>query len=171
MIKSLCECGCGFEPNKGKRFLWGHNGRKKEGKVWLTAQGYMSRDKNGTSLLLHREIAEKVVEHKLSHKVHVHHVDENRSNNVNCNLVVCQGIAYHKLLHTRRNALLATGHVDWIKCNFCKKYDDPNKLFIFPNGKLHYHKKCRNEYRNKHDKLKRDSLKTKIGKERNESCV
>jgi hypothetical protein len=45
--------------------------------------------------------AEKALGKPLPKGVEIHHVDENRRNNVNSNLVVCQDRAYHKLLHAR----------------------------------------------------------------------
>jgi hypothetical protein len=43
-------------------------------------------------------------------------------------LVACQDIAYHKLLHIRTEALKESGHADYRKCLFCKKYDSPENL-------------------------------------------
>jgi len=72
---------------------------------------------------------------------HVHHVNENRSDNRNENLVVCSGIKYHKLIHIRTEALNATGDANKRKCILCKQWDSPENL-----GNQIRHKKCHAEY-------------------------
>jgi len=83
----------------------------------------------------------------------VHHVDEDRENNKRNNLVVCEDDAYHFLLHRRMRALKACGHVSWIKCDFCKQYDDPKNMYIRPNGRQGHHRECLREYRKKQGRL------------------
>ena len=75
----------------------------------------------------------------------VHHVDENPRNNCG-NLVLCQDQAYHLLLHTRRRALLACGNADWKKCSFCKEYDDPQNMVLWPGTTSMVHTVCRKRY-------------------------
>ena len=68
--------------------------------------GYWTRKINGKSKLRHREIAERVLGKPLPKGVEVHHVDEDKSNDSNDNLVICQDRAYHRLLHKRRREML-----------------------------------------------------------------
>jgi len=77
----------------------------------------------------------------------VHHVDGNRSNNTNRNLIVCQDESYHHLIHIRTRALRECGDARKRKCLFCKQYDDVSNLFL---SKTHhtsaYHRECRAAY-------------------------
>jgi hypothetical protein len=91
-------------------------------------------------------VAEKAVGHILPTKVIVHHVDQDRSNDANNNLVICENQAYHLLIQRRMDALKASGYAHFKKCVFCKKYDDPKSLVILKrgNGKISvYHKICK----------------------------
>lgn len=85
--------------------------------------------------------AEIALGKKLPAGVHVHHVNEDRSDNRNENLVICQDVKYHKLLHTRTEALKATGDANKRKCIICKQWDSPELL-----GSQIRHKKCHAEY-------------------------
>lgn len=72
-------------------------------------------------VLEHRKIVEEVLKRKLSETNVVHHVDYNKSNNTNSNLVVCPDRAYHKLLHARQKVqdLGGTPGIDrW--CSYCQ---------------------------------------------------
>lgn len=110
--------------------------------------GYCSiSKKDGSKNLIHRIIAENVLGKKLPKDSVVHHVDGNKLNNNNDNLVICENDSYHKLIHKRQKALELSGHADWIKCVFCKKYDDPNKIHIGKKPAFNsYHKECANKY-------------------------
>ena len=41
-----------------------------------------------------------------------------------------------------RRALSICGHVDWKKCQYCKKYDDPANLYMWGDGYHARHKEC-----------------------------
>ena len=62
-----------------------------------------------------------------------HHINGNRSDNRNNNLVACEDNKYHSLLHQRRRSLDSCGHVNWRRCTYCKKWDDPTNLLIYLN--------------------------------------
>ena len=77
----------------------------------------------------------------------VHHVDGDRSNNRKDNLVICQSLGYHQILHRRLRALQTCGHAGWRRCRFCKEYDNPDAMHPESNGKAikYCHLKCKRE--------------------------
>lgn len=84
-----------------------------------TASGYM---------LEHLLIAERALGRFLPTVVEVHHVNEQRGDNRNQNLVICEDCQYHKTLHQRKRAVEAGVPAHWLKCKFCKQYDAPSNL-------------------------------------------
>lgn len=72
----------------------------------------------------------------------VHHVDENKRNDVPGNLVICQNRGYHQYLHQRTRSYRACGNANWRKCVYCKTYDDPCNLRIY--GNIPQHPSCVN---------------------------
>ena len=112
----LCECGCGQPTRvapetstrdgwvKGQpvRFVSGHNFRRG---WWISPYRAQTRGKR-----LHVAIAERAPGHPLPRGAVVHHVDENKQNNANANLVICQDHAYHMLLHARMRVVKAGGN-------------------------------------------------------------
>ncbi len=93
----------------------------------------------------HIVIAEKALGKPLPKGAEVHHFDENKLNNDPRNLVVCPNRAYHALLHKRMRALKACGNPNWIKCQFCKQYDDPANMKIGKSGQGN-HPECIKAY-------------------------
>lgn len=137
-----CACGCG-QPTKvrrGKpnRFVFRHNARLtgERHRNWrggepVQIQGYWYASiGNGKRRRAHVLIAEKAMGRPLPPKAQVHHVNEDRGDNANGNLVVCQDAAYHQLLHLRKRALDATGDPSMLRCRFCGAYDRPENLTI-----------------------------------------
>jgi hypothetical protein len=99
----------------------------------------------------HIVIAEKALGRHLPDTAVVHHVDNERTNNSNTNLVICQDQAYHLLLHQRARALKACGHADWLNCHYCHGYASPELLYVHVSQKLRrhtysFHRKCHAEY-------------------------
>ncbi len=92
----------------------------------------------------HILIAERAIGGPLPPGAVVHHVDENRANNANDNLVVCPSRAYHNLLHQRMRARDACGNPNWRKCCRCLVYDDPQNL-NFSGGQA-YHAACNSQH-------------------------
>ena len=106
----------------------------------------------------YRKKVELVLGKKIPKNVHVHHVDGNRLNNSNDNLVVCEDRAYHFLLHTRDRALRSSGDVNKRKCLMCGEYDSTDnmspKMQSGCKEPNYYHPECS---RKKYDPIKRRS--------------
>lgn len=102
--------------------------------------------KSGSGKSDHQKTAEKAIGRVLCQGECVHHVDGNGKNNNNTNLVVCPNEEYHKLLHSRQEALDTCGNANWKKCRVCKKHDDPNNLKSYQRkdalSKRFYHTDC-----------------------------
>jgi hypothetical protein len=159
-----CQCGCGEKAPiaavtskkrghiKGEpiRFINGH--QFKRGAFLARRNGVFKTYPCQTGTLNKREhvaIAEKALGKPLPPGAVVHHANGTKNGG---ELVICQDQSYHLLLHSRMRALAASGHVGWLKCPFCKKYDDPKNLYT--KGKNnHYHRGCCNEdKRNRREK-------------------
>ena len=89
-------------------------------------------------------IAERILGRKLVGEEQVHHVDYNKRNNANDNLVLCESMKYHKLLHARTNALDSCGNADYMKCAYCGEYDDPADMYVRPTQHQAWHRECKN---------------------------
>lgn len=77
-------------------------------------------DKDGYSKE-HIYIAEKALGKSLPKEAVVHHIDGNKLNNKNSNLVICENQIYHNLLHRRQRTLNAGGDPNFHKvCDTCK---------------------------------------------------
>ncbi len=95
----------------------------------------------------HTVIVEKVLGKKLPPKAETHHMDNNKSNNSNKNLVICNDAGYHMLLHSRAMAKGATGDVNSKQCHFCKEWDSLENIILDkPHHTVGIHKKCRSKY-------------------------
>ena len=103
---------------------------------------YRSVSVDGRIVKEHIAVAEKALGKHLPSGAIVHHVDHDGRNNVNSNLVICPSQAYHKLLHLREAALLATGDPDKRPCHICKQYDDPSAFYYW--RKSRWHRACAN---------------------------
>uniref|UniRef100_A0A6H2A0B5 Putative homing endonuclease n=1 Tax=viral metagenome TaxID=1070528 RepID=A0A6H2A0B5_9ZZZZ len=166
--KGFCQCDCGNKTRiaymdnkklgwvKGQpiRFINGHNGRgirtggkliTKRGYVRVPLLGHPRTDAQGY-VKEHILIAEKALGKLLPEKAVIHHIDGNPSNNIPSNLVICQDNGYHLLLHRRQRAYKACGNANWIKCPYCKKYDDPNNNMYVNKSGIGFHRKCQREY-------------------------
>lgn len=163
MSKKCCISGC----NKLKKYGNGMCGmhwvrryrkgidqtiirKKGEGSIYNT--GYLYHTKNGKRKAEHVLIAEKAMGKELPKGVMVHHVNEDKLDNRSTNLVVCQNVSYHKLLHRRMDAINAGYLPHWRKCWVCKQYDDPDNLYI--NGQVG-HKSCISKHNAKYYKRKK----------------
>jgi hypothetical protein len=164
-----CHCGCGalapiakhnhrasgIDKGSPMNFIFGHNSRgscnhtwiggrrvRSDGYIYLWIPGYHRSSKN--YVMEHIVIAETALGHHLPKGAEVHHANEKRGDNSNGNLVICQDVRYHRLLHRRLRAMKACGHADWKQCVFCKIWDDPKNMFI-NSQKTAYHVPCERE--------------------------
>lgn len=82
----------------------------------------------------HVIVAEAALGKHLPDGVEVHHVDENKQNNANSNLVICQDSAYHSLLHVRARAVRAGGNPNTQKlcgrCGELKPFSEFNRMSV-----------------------------------------
>lgn len=156
----LCECGsdcivssnslrsgtksCGCMRNKS-----GPDSPRWNGGIGFVLGGYVriniGRNKRA---LEHREVIKRVIGKEIPRGAIPHHVDYNKSNNKNNNLVLCNDRAYHNLIHRRTDALRLCGHADWLKCCYCKEYDSEENLYVQNKGSriAARHIKCHREY-------------------------
>lgn len=111
----------------------------------LNPNGYIYIGKKEKIFKMHRIVAEKALGKPLPYNAIVHHINGNKSDNRQKNLVICQDQAYHFLLHVREKALIATGDPNKRKCSICKEYDNKFNLDI-PETNTYRHKKCMKNY-------------------------
>ena len=87
---------------------------------------YLFADKNH----VHINVAEAALGKKLPKGSVVHHVNENKHDNRNENLVICNSRAYHNLIHRRIRAYEATGDADSVKCVYCKEWGTSSSMYV-----------------------------------------
>jgi len=123
-----CECGCGrpvrlsekarhsrgYAKGQPLRFAQGHTGR--------TGKRQPGKYLYKGNQTLHVVIAAKALGRPLPAGAEVHHVDGNKQNNANSNLVICPSRAYHMLLHVRQRVIAAGGNPNTQRiCTACKE--------------------------------------------------
>lgn len=105
----------------------------------------------GRRIEVWQHVAENALGRTLPSSVQVHHVDGDKSNNKNSNLVICPNQAYHNLLHLRTDAINNGAPAYFRKCPYCKLYDDPENMLNIqvdeyrPSGTC-IHRECRRQY-------------------------
>lgn len=127
---------------KGGRNVIGRGVKGKYKYIAIKFRDHSKSDNNGY-VCEHILIAERILGTFLPKGVIVHHIDNNGLNNAHNNLVICENNAYHRILHQRYRALKISGHSHWLKCPYCKEYDDPNHLTISLPKNKGYHYECK----------------------------
>lgn len=125
---------------KGGKYLHG------SGYVMVSSPNH-PRANTGGYVLEHILIAEKSLGRYLPNKVDVHHFNEQKDDNRNVNLVICEDRAYHMLLHARSTALRRCGDANARQCWICKRW---SRDIIIRKGRASVHRLCRNEYSRQH---------------------
>lgn len=164
--RGFCHCGCGREtPIAGRtrtdrgdvaglpvRYLPGHGGVRRgaqnggwRGGRYVDTHGYVQvlrpahprADRKGY-VREHLLVAEQALGRAIAEEHPVHHVNEDRADNVGRNLVLCESQGYHNLIHQRSRALRECGHADWLRCTICHRHGPPAD---FPPGRPR-HREC-----------------------------
>lgn len=102
----------------------------------------------GKQVREHRLVAEAALGRRLPEKAVVHHADGNSLNNKPSNLVICENIAYHRLLHARERRLKECGSLDLKKCSLCGQVKPLSDFNAAPrwDGRHGYCKLCHSQY-------------------------
>lgn len=133
------------EAGKGRFVPSGKNNPNFKGGTVIDKDGYIRVRGEGNRKLQHRLNAEKVLGRELKNREVVHHINGNRLDNRNENLLICTD-SYHRLIHAREKALSDCGKPDWRKCRYCHTYDAPERLTYIKSNQVSYHRKCATEH-------------------------
>lgn len=94
----------------------------------------------------HILIVEAAIGEYVNRPIVIHHVNGNRADNRLINLVLCLNNKQHKMLHQQQRALEVCGNPDWLRCPYCKEWDDPKRMYVHPGRDAGYHRSCKNKY-------------------------
>jgi hypothetical protein len=120
--------------------------KRLDGTGSIDANGYISHNSNGEHKREHVLVVERILGKTLPPKAEVHHLNGNPSDNSHSNLVVCPNHWYHRILHYRQRALDASGNANFMYCAFCKTFDDPNRMYVYPKKNVAMHRECGAKY-------------------------
>ena len=135
---TYCSHACHTEGFAHGNKATGERNHMWKGGIIPTGHGYLKEKvSNDAYVPQHILVAERALGRLLSRKHPVHHVDQNRANNKNSNLVICQDAAYHNLLHKRMRVVRAGGDPNRDKiCAKCHACLDRETWFSKDRGSL-----------------------------------
>lgn len=110
------------------------------GYIQVKAPGHPNANKRGF-VTEHVLIASAILGRALPAGAVVHHINGQRNDNRAENLIICESVSYHRLLHVRIRAMEACGHPDWLVCMYCHQYGGPNELKR-GRGRASWHPAC-----------------------------
>ena len=163
-----CKCGCGGISKYGdwlvghhkkgmfreKAHRWGGGKRLSYGYKMVYMPEHDRSHKNGY-VYEHIIAAEGALGKPLPPKVVIHHPFGEKDKE---QIVICENQKYHFLLHKRERAYSACGNPNYVKCKYCKQFDNPTNMYVFDgkNGGYACHANCANNYnRRNYNKKKR----------------
>lgn len=113
----------------------------------VLSEGHPFSDKDGY-VYEHRLVVEGAIGKPLDPKHPVHHLNGDGLDNRPANLVACDSVKYHQLLHRRARALESCGDPNKHPCPFCKTYDDASnmKRRAVSTQEQYIHQECANRY-------------------------
>lgn len=112
----------------------------------------------GDYVLEHILVAEAALGHPIPDGAEVHHVNGDKADNRGANLVICEDRAYHMLIHARMRAYEACGDANWLRCRFCKVYDDPGNMWVSLQAwHRAHHNECSRQYQRRLKRRKQDA--------------
>jgi hypothetical protein len=133
----------------GEEPIGGPGSDDKHGNAWRGGRlrnsgGYVEvhcpghpRARAGRYVREHILIVEAAIGKPLPSRAEVHHVNEVKTDNAHRNLVACQDRAYHRLLHLRRAAWLATGNAAARRCGRCGRWSLPSDPDLYVTAPYH----------------------------------
>lgn len=132
-------------------------------------------DRNGY-VMEHILVAEKALGHYLPSGSVIHHVNEIKDDNRSSNLVICEGVSYHKIIHVRMKILARGGNPDTEKiCSKCKEIKAKSIFFVSRStfdGLTHNCKACSTAYGARNvQRLKVQAAKYRSGQCRCAECA
>ena len=111
----------------------------------ITKHGHPNAKANG-QIYEHTYVMSEMLGRPLTAEEVVHHRDENRSNNVPSNLQLFATKAEHNMHHAQMDAFKASGNALFMKCPFCKAYDNPSKMYVRKTHYQAWHRECKNAH-------------------------
>ncbi len=152
----------GVKLQNGKTTLFMHVGCELV-KIWIDGNGYL---RYGKDKYVHRLLAEVYAKRKLKRSEIVHHVNHNKLDNSENNLLICKNQKEHMLIHAQDAIRNAGGdpntHALCGMCRQCKLLINFNKDKSHWNGYDNDCKECKYSYKTKKGLNKRpDHLKWK----------
>ncbi len=150
----LCQCGCRERTSVAKKSRSERGHREGHPMKFLphhftrtrvrSSHGYIMRfQEDGKYKYEHVLVAEKSLGRKLPPGAVVHHANGITDDNKNCNLVICESQAYHRLLHRRARAFSATGNANARRCYYCRGWGLDLKV---RGTRSSYHPSCKAAY-------------------------